>query len=202
MQCIHKKGKIRGRRKEERNVNTGQGKGKVESAVMVVASAVTESILEQTGKQGKCFWPASRTSRDWAKLNCCHWLHHHSFPSLRTHPSPGLLPRACFITTNCLPSFRHFGHGLTYFPTPYQDLLQRAFPNTTSFQCSVLSSCFPFPHYLPFLPMVWVVPGVRWHKQVSSGLRIAEPDRKWCWQLSLWGQILIKKCWQSGKAVP
>lgn len=50
MQCIHKKGKIRGRRKEERNVNTGQGKGKVESAVMVVASAVTESILEQTGK--------------------------------------------------------------------------------------------------------------------------------------------------------
>lgn len=170
---------------------------------MIVASAVTESILEQTGKHsvnvfGQPIGLAETELNSTAVTDCITTVYLLWGHILLLASCPGLV----FITTNCLPSFRHFGHGLTYFPTPYQDLLQRAFPNTTSFQCSVLSSCFPFLHPMPFLPMVWVVPGVKWHKQVSSGLRVAEPNRKQWWQLSLWGQTCIKKCWQSGKAVP
>ena len=57
--------------------------------------------------------------------------------------------------------------SLVYFPTSFQDICQGAFPNTTSFLCSVPASPGS-PSHLPSLPLMWVVPGQRQHKHIST----------------------------------
>lgn len=94
--------------------------------------------------QGTCFEPVNKTSKDWAKFNCRHWLHHVVYllwkHSLLLSSFWKLGP---WIPTNSLFQF-HFRPPLTYFPLSSRTCF-RALPNTTSFQCPVLSNCFPSP---------------------------------------------------------
>lgn len=121
-----------------------------------------EKILQQTGKQrranvsGQPIGLAETVPKSSAVADCItivYLLWGHT-PSLLLVSSRGL---GLLITTNCPPSFRHFGLVCLTFLPPFK-----------SFPCPVLSSRFPFARALPACALGGS--RERWHNQVSSGL--------------------------------
>ena len=149
----------------------------------------TNSRADQ--ETAECFWPASRTSRDWAKPNLCHRLHSPSLPSpghiLFLFPSRAL---GLLITMKSLSSFRCFGHSLTYFLTPLQGPAPNSVPKFHPPPMPRPQLLLPCPHAIPAYGVAgsWkkvTKTGFLWilHSETKLEMRLAvflvRPDTEW-----------------------